>query len=165
MADGAELLRTALHAKHLAAQAEMGEVCGWEMPLHYGDPQAEYERARARAAVMDVSHIGRIRVRGDGAVDLLERLCTADVGRQEDDTAQYTLLLNEAGGILADAMAVRLERFWVLTVAPARRQAVLEHAQALAGACGAKVDDQTFKPSMLATVGPGAGSSVWMACP
>ena len=158
MSEGTELLRTALHARHVAAGAEMGPVCGWEMPRHYGDPQAEYERARARAAVMDVSHVGRIRVRGDGAVDLLERLCTADVGRQEDDRAQYTLLLNQAGGILADAMVVRLESFWVLTVAPARRQAVLAHAQALAGDFGAKVDDQTFKTSMLATVGPAAGA-------
>ncbi len=156
MSDQTRLLRTPLYALHQAAGAVMGDDDGWEMPLHYGDPEAEYDAARRRAAVTDISHIGRIRIRGDGGLDLLERICTIDVARQEDDTAQYTLLLNADGGILADGVLIRLERFWVLTVGPSRRAAVLEHAAEFAEEYGAKVDDQTRKTSMIATVGPAA---------
>jgi len=152
----AQPLRTCLHDRHLAAGAEMGAEDGWDVPVSYGDPAAECRALHERAAVMDVSPVGRIRIRGDGATDLLDHLCTADVARQEDDTAAYTLLCNERGGILDHAMVVRLERFWLLTCSPHRRPAVLEHLQAHAETFGAKVDDQTCKTAMLAVVGPGA---------
>lgn len=160
MPEGEEPLRTPLHALHVKAGARMFNEAGWDMPHSYGDVQAECRRVRARAGVFDVSHIARIRIRGGGAVDLLERLCTADVGRQEDNTARYSLLLNEGGGIVADALVVRLENFWVLTTSPPCRQSVLARATALAGEVGAKVDDQTAKTAMVATVGPGAAAAL-----
>ena len=156
MPEGQELLRTPLHALHRKAGATMCNQAGWDMPHSYGDVQAECHRVRARAGVFDLSHLARIRVRGDGAVDLLERLCTADVARQEDNTARYSLVLDEGGGIAADAVVVRLEDFWVLTASPPCRQTVLARAGALAAELGAKVDDQTAKTAMIAAAGPKA---------
>lgn len=153
---GEQPLRMALHERHAAAGAVMAIEDGWEVPLHYGDPEAEYDRALRQAGVLDVSDVGRIRIRGDGALEMLEHLCTADVARQEDDTATYTLLCNEAGRILDHGLIVRLEGYWMLTCSPSRRTAVLEHLQAHAEQFGARVDDQTLKTSMLAVVGPGA---------
>jgi aminomethyltransferase len=150
------LNRTALHDRHLAAGAEMHVEDGWEMPRSYGDADEEHGRVRSRAGVFDVSHIGRLRVRGEGALEMLEHLCTADVARQEDDTAIYTLLCNEGGGIIDHALVVRLEGYWMLTCSPHRRAAVLGHLQAHAGGFGAAVDDQTLKTSMLSVVGPEA---------
>jgi len=159
MSDGQDPpLRTTLHERHVAAGAEMRADDGWLVPDHYGDAEAETGRVRSRAGVFDLSHVGRIRVRGDGALDLLDRLCTADVAHQEDDTAAYTLLCDEAGGIVDHALLVRLDRYWILTCSPHRRPAVLEHLQAHADEFGAKVDDQTLKTSMLALVGPGAAA-------
>jgi len=152
------LLRTCLHDKHLAAGAEMSVCDGWEMPRSYGDPAGEYRALHERAAVTDLSCVGRIRIRGDGALDLLEHLCTADVTRQEDDTAVYTLLCNEGGGIVDHGFVLRLDGYWLLTCSPGRREAVLGHLLARAEAFGAKVDDQTLKTSMLAVVGPAAGA-------
>ena len=149
-------LRTALHSRHLAAGAEMLAEDGWLVPLSYGDAAEECRRVHARAGIFDVSSVGRIRIRGDGALDLLEHLCTADVARQEDDTALYTLLCSEEGGILDGALIVRLEGYWLLTCSPGNRQKVLDHLQAHAEQFGARIDDQTTKTSMLALVGPQA---------
>lgn len=156
MPDQPTTFRTPMHAAHLAAGAEMGDVAGWEMPLRYRTPAEECRDLHQRAGVIDLGHHGRIRVRGDGAVDLLERLCTADVARQEDDTAQVSLVLNEDGGIIADVLVVRLETFWVLVCSPPCRQRLMEHAAALAEPFNAKVDDQTLKTGMVGVVGPAA---------
>jgi len=148
--------RLALHDAHLAAGAEMTERGGWLMPIHYGDAEAEAAAIAACAGVFDSSHLGRIRVAGDGALDLLERACTADAAAQEDDTALLTAICDEAGTIIDVCFVVRLAKFWVLTTNAAVRPAVLEHLQAIAADVGAKVDDQTFKTSMITVAGPGA---------
>ncbi len=151
-----ELLTTALHDKHVALEAKMGDEAGWEMPLSYGGALEEAAEVRRRAGIFDVSHSGRIRIRGDGALELLERACTADVARQEDNTTRPTLLCNEQGGILDLCRLIRLENFWVLVTSPLCRQKILQHLQALAEECNAKVDDQTFKTTMLNVCGPEA---------
>jgi aminomethyltransferase len=113
---------------------------------------------RERAGVADVSHCGRIRIRGDGALDLLERACTADAPRQEDDTTMPTLLLDGEGQVLEASRLIRLPGFWVLVTSPAGRERVMAHLGGLAAEVGAKVDDQTLKTSMLAVSGPEAAA-------
>ncbi len=154
--DESQLFRTALHAAHLADGAVMAEQAGWLVPVHYGDADAEAAALTARAGVFDSSRLGRIRVAGDGALDLLERACTADAATQEDDTALLTAICDEAGTIIDVCFVVRLEGFWVITTNAAARPAVLEHLQTIAADVGAKVDDQTFKTSMITVAGPAA---------
>ena len=113
--------RLALHDAHVAAGAEMAERDGWLAPIHYGDAEAEAGALTARAGVFDSSHLGRIRVAGDGALDLLERACTADAATQEDDTALLTAICDEAGVIIDVCFVVRLAKFWVLTTNAAAR--------------------------------------------
>jgi len=151
-----EPLRTALHDRHVAMEAAMGDEAGWRVPLSYRGALVEAAAVRVRAGVFDLSHFGRIRIRGDGALDLLERVCTGDVAHQEDDTTLETLLCNERGGILDSCRLIRLASFWVLVSSPPARRKVLAHLLGLAEQFGAKVDDQTLKTSMLAASGPAA---------
>jgi len=150
------LMKSALHGKHVAMEAKLGDEAGWEMPLSYGDVLGEVAAVRSRAGVFDVSHVGRIRIRGNESLDLLERICTHDVAHQEDDTAAATLLCNERGGILADGLLVRTESFWILTCSPCCREKVLEHLAEQAADFDVKFDDQTTKTGMLAVEGPAA---------
>ena len=155
-----KLLRLPLHEAHAALGAEFGTQAGWQVPLSYGDAPGEAAAAAERAGVFDLSHLGRIRIRGDGATDLLERLCTSDVARQEDDTSAYTLLLNERGGILADGLLVRAASFWLLTCGACNRAKVLEHLGEHAGRFDVKLDDQTQRTVMLAAAGPAAPAAL-----
>jgi aminomethyltransferase len=152
--------RTPLYDKHLAAGAEMVVRDGWEMPLRYGEVAAECRRVHERAGVFDISHVGRIRIRGDGALDMLEHVCTHDVARQEDDWAACTLLLNQRGGIVDHGMLVRLEDYWLLTCSPSRRAPVLAHLKEQAERFGARVDDQTGGTTMVCLAGPAAAGAL-----
>ncbi|MDP7288007.1 MAG: glycine cleavage T C-terminal barrel domain-containing protein, partial [Phycisphaerae bacterium] len=145
-----------LDAAHLAFDATMGKEGGWDVPLSYSGALDEAAETRRLACVFDISHVGRIRVRGRDALNLVEKLCTTDVVHQEDDTAVYTLLLNEKGGVLADAIIARLEGFWLITTDPCNRTKVLEHATSAAADMSVKVDDQTEKGAMVAISGPRA---------
>lgn len=153
-----EIQKTPLHDKHVAAEAVMGEEGGWATPMSYSGALDEASVAHHGAVLFDVSHLGRIRVRGDGALALLERVCTADVARQEDDTALHTLLCNERGGVIDECVLIRLSNFWVLNCNAMNREKVLDHlafhiSQKI---LDARVDDQTFKVGQLAAVGPKA---------
>ena len=148
-----ELNQTALHGKHVAADANMGPDGGWEMPLSFRAAGEEVRAVASRAGVFDVSNIGRIRIRGDEALDLVERICTADVVRQEDDTARFTLLCNAAGGIIDQCLALRIDDWWLLTTSPVNRIKVLEHLRAQGDGLAVKIDDQTAKTSMICVAG------------
>ncbi len=130
----------------------MGDVGGWEMPLHYGDAEAEWRRARDRSAVIDVSCVGRFRIRGDGALRLVERAVSAEAGRQEDDTAVAV----RVGGV--SGVLVRLEDSWMLLCGPGERAEVGAALAARGEELGAKVEDQTAKTTMLQVMGPAAGA-------
>ena len=156
MSQDTELQKLPLDAAHLALGATMGQEGGWDVPLSYEGALAEAAETRRLACVFDISHVGRIRIRGRDATRLVEKLCTSDVVHQEDDTAVCSLLLNETGGVLADAMVVRLEGFWLITTDPCNRVKVLEHAARVGADMSVKVDDQTDKGAMVAVTGPGA---------
>jgi aminomethyltransferase len=63
--------------------------------------------------------MGELEIEGPRATELLQSLLSNDLGRIGDGEAQYTLLTNEAGGIIDDVIAYRLDPFRYLVVANA----------------------------------------------
>jgi aminomethyltransferase len=85
---------------------------GWDMPLSYPTGTlAEHRTCRTSAVVFDVSHLGTVRVEGSGALDLLQRALTNDLGKIRPGRAQYTHLLDEHDGSVLDDIIV----WWVAT--------------------------------------------------
>ncbi len=149
---------TPFHDRHVAMDAKLGELAGWQVPLSFRSALDEAVEVRQRAGLFDVTPVGRIRIRGDGAVDLLSYLCTHDVETQEDDTAEPTLLCDETGGIMDMCMLARLESFWLLTTSPCNRDKILAHLLAHAERFDVKVDDQTEMTCQVAVAGPSAAA-------
>lgn len=87
----------------------MVEFAGWEMPVQYQGVIEEHRAVRSRAGIFDVSHMGEIEVRGDGALEFCQRMTANDVSRIKLFQAQYNLLLNERGGVIDDVIFYRLE--------------------------------------------------------
>ncbi|MDW3213039.1 MAG: glycine cleavage system aminomethyltransferase GcvT [Ilumatobacteraceae bacterium] len=98
--------RSPLDAVHRALGAKMVPFGGWEMPLEYVGTIDEHLACRSSAVMFDVSHLGTVRVTGDGALDRLQAAFTNDLGKIEPGRAQYTHLLDETDASVLDDIIV-----------------------------------------------------------
>jgi aminomethyltransferase len=98
-----------LAAKHQGRNAKMADFGGWLMPIEYPDAGviAEYSAVRQRVGIFDVSHLGKISLKGEGALNFLNQMVTNDLNRITTSQAQYTLLCNEDGGVVDDLIVYR----------------------------------------------------------
>jgi len=98
-----------LNQKHLDLGAKMADFGGWMMPIEYpgAGVLAEHAAVRERVGIFDVSHLGKASVKGEGALDFLNRCLTNDLTKIEDGSAQYTLLCTPQGGVVDDLIAYR----------------------------------------------------------
>ena len=99
--------RTPLFEVHKSLNAKFTEFGGWEMPVQYSSIVKEHLAVRESVGLFDLSHMGEIDIKGNGAKELVEKLCTNDVSRLVDGQALYTLLCNENGGIVDDVLVYR----------------------------------------------------------
>ena len=107
--NSSELKFSPLDAKHRALGAKMADFGGWEMPIEYpgGGVLAEHDAVRNRVGIFDVSHLGKISVKGAGAKDFINSVLTNDLEKISNGQAQYNLLCNEHGGVVDDIIAYR----------------------------------------------------------
>jgi aminomethyltransferase len=107
---------TPLRDRHVELGARFTDFGGWDMPLQYEGVLAEHAAVRSHAGVFDVTHLGRFVVIGDGATALLRTLLCNDIARVDPGRAQYTMALNDGGGVEDDIIVWRLaeEHYWVL---------------------------------------------------
>ena len=155
------LSRTALYDTHAALGGRMVSFAGWEMPLQYQGILAEARAVRATAGLFDVSHMGRIWLRGAQAADLLNWVTTADVPSVAQNRARYTLVCNEDGGIIDDCIFYRLgDQEYLLIANAANRDAVLRwlHRWRTDRFPSVELDDRTLQVGMIAFQGPKASA-------
>ncbi|MBW2710029.1 MAG: glycine cleavage system protein T [Deltaproteobacteria bacterium] len=155
----ADPLRTPFYEQHLALEAKMVEFGGWEMPLMYPDGIIrEHLNTRRGAGLFDVSHMGRFRVRGKGALAFLQHVLTNNAASLDIQNvgAQYTLIPTETGGAVDDAYLYRFqEDEFLLVVNAANRDKDWQHFQILmADFPELKLLDRTGEMAMLSLQGP-----------
>lgn len=95
-----------LDAVHRALGAKMTPFGGWEMPLEYTGTIDEHMACRNTGVIFDVSHLGTVRVTGDGALERLQAAFTNDLGKIEPGRAQYTHLLDADDASVLDDIIV-----------------------------------------------------------
>ena len=159
---------TPLHGFHQRRGAKLVDFGGYLLPLQYeGGIIAEHKACREGAALFDVSHMGRSRLRGPGAAGLLVRFLPLAAGAMEEGAMRYALLLGESGGITDDLIATRTGAQEFLLVFNASRKAVdrevLSAVMAAAagegeGEVGHEVLDESH--ALLAVQGPAAEEAV-----
>jgi aminomethyltransferase len=103
------LLKTPLAANHEALGAKMVEFGGWLMPVQYTGILQEHQAVRTAAGVFDISHMGEFIISGAGAEAWLNTVLTNDIRAISPGHGQYTLMLNENGGVVDDLYVYRLE--------------------------------------------------------
>ena len=152
----AEPRRTPLYDRHVAAGAQMVEFGGWSMPLQYTSMRDEHQTVRQRAGLFDVSHMGEVHLTGPGALAALERLVTNRVEDMEFGQARYTLMCNDAGGIIDDALVYRPQPdVFTVVINAGPREKDVAHMRAVIGD-DCEMQDITDQLALIAVQGPDA---------
>jgi aminomethyltransferase len=151
-----ELLKTPLAEKHEGAGARMLPFSGWLMPIQYTGIVAEHTHTRTAASLFDLSHMGRLHIGGRDAERLIQQATTNDASRLDTGAAQYSLVCNDAGGVIEDLIVYRLADEWLLIVNASNRNRVVAHLDTLREGLGieAMIDDRTTKVALIGVQGP-----------
>ena len=110
------LRHSPLEDEHRELGAKLGAFGGWLMPIEYEGVLAEHAAVRQGVGLFDVSHLGKVDVRGPEALGALQSLLSNDLGKVEQGRAQYNLVLNEGGGVDEDLIVYRpnAERWFIV---------------------------------------------------
>lgn len=149
------LLKTPLHALHIELGAKMVPFGGYDMPVQYASGiLAEHKHTRSAAGLFDVSHMGQVLLKGDGADAALESLVPVDIVDLPVFKQRYALFTNEQGGILDDLMVTRREQdLFVVVNAACKAQDIAHMQQHIGQRCTVQpLPDQ----ALLALQGPQA---------
>jgi len=153
-----------LAALHAELGARIVPFAGWLLPVQYpAGIMAEHRHCREQAALFDVSHMGQFSLSGAAAGAALERLVVGDITGLRPARQRYTLLTDEAGGILDDLMVARLDDRLHLVVNASRSDADFLHFETHlpAGVLVERHDDR----ALLALQGPRAAAVLGRLAP
>ncbi|MFT3678177.1 MAG: glycine cleavage system aminomethyltransferase GcvT [Chitinophagaceae bacterium] len=95
--------------KHIALGAKMVDFAGYNMPISYTSINDEHAAVRKNAGVFDVSHMGEFILKGDQALDLIQRVTSNDASKLTAGQAQYSCLPNKEAGIVDDLLVYCIE--------------------------------------------------------
>src|SRR5205814_2114722 len=109
-AAGGPTRRSPVHDRHVALGAKLADFGGFQMPIEYpgGGVIREHTAVREAVGVFDVSHLGKVLVRGPGAAAFVDGAFTNDLGKIKPGHAQYTLCCDDATGGVVDDLIVYL---------------------------------------------------------
>ena len=145
---------TPLHDRHVAAGAKMADFGGWDMPIEYTGVVAEHGAVRGQAGLFDVSHMGKVRVHGAGALDFLNGVLANDLQRIGDGRAQYSMLCNQDGGVIDDLIVYRWSADELFIIPNAANARVVVGVLRAAAPAQVAVDDHHDDHGILAVQGP-----------
>lgn len=156
--------RSPLHERHVALGAKLADFGGWQMPIEYasagGGVVKEHLAVRTAVGVFDVSHLGKARVRGNGAGAFLNGCLTNDLDRIAEGQAQYTMCCDESGGVVDDLIAYLIAPDDVLLVPNAANNAEVVRRLKAAAPSGIEVTDTHREHAIIAVQGPQSAALV-----
>ena len=102
-----EIKSSPLESAHVALGAKLVSFAGWNMPVQYSSIIDEHTAVRTACGIFDISHMGQFIVSGPSAATWLNGLLTNDIAKLGIGQGQYTLMLNDQGGVIDDLIAYR----------------------------------------------------------
>jgi aminomethyltransferase len=141
---------------HKKLGARLVPFAGWEMPVQYEGVSAEHNAVRNAVGIFDVSHMGELMLRGNGAAAVVDSLITNDLSRFAPGSALYTCACNEQGTILDDLIVYKLATDEILVVCNASNLAKMSahFASHAKGRCD--FEDRSAETALISVQGPKA---------
>jgi len=145
--------------KHIALGAKMAAFAGYNMPISYTGINDEHLAVRNNAGVFDVSHMGEFILKGENALDLIQRVTSNDASKLTAGKAQYSCLPNEQGGIVDDLLVYCIEenKVYMLVVNASNIEKDWNWISKF-NTKGVEMHDISDKTCLLAIQGPNAAS-------
>ncbi|WP_029287371.1 glycine cleavage system aminomethyltransferase GcvT [Pedobacter sp. R20-19] len=151
---------TALTEKHIALGAKMVPFAGYNMPVTYEGINAEHATVRNGVGVFDVSHMGEFILKGENALDLIQRVTSNDASKLYDGKVQYSCLPNRDGGIVDDLLVYRIdEKTYMLVVNASNIEKDWNWIQQF-NTNGVEMHNISDQTSLLAIQGPKAADAL-----
>jgi aminomethyltransferase len=145
----------ALHTEHLALGAKMGPFGGWDMPIEYtAGTIAEHTAVRTAVGIFDVSHMGKVRILGEGAYAFANSIFANDLDRIQPGQAQYSMLCNESGGIIDDLIVYLVSDTEVRFIPNAGNASTVVAELEKVLPAGLTLENNHLKQGILAVQGP-----------
>ena len=153
-----ELKQIALAATHVQLGAKMVPFAGYLMPVSYEGINIEHETVRNGVGVFDVSHMGEFILKGEHALELIQRLTSNDVAKLVDGKVQYSCIPNETGGIVDDLLVYRIDEKTYMLVVNASNIDKDWNWFTARNTNGVEMHNISDKTSLLAVQGPKAAA-------
>lgn len=153
--------QTPLHDATSGAGAVFGERDGWQVPLHFGNPEAEYRAAREGAALFDLSPTGKVEVAGADSQAFLHRICTNDLRELPVGAGVEAFFANATARALFYVHVYHVllhdgRDGWWIDVAPGRAEALIKHLDRYAISDAVEFADRTADFAVIRLAGPKA---------
>lgn len=148
---------TAFTKIHESLGAKMAEFAGYNMPISYSGINDEHHAVRNSVGVFDVSHMGEFILKGENALELIQRITSNDASKLSDGKAQYSCFPNEEGGIVDDLLVYCIEenKVYMLVVNASNMKKdwdwIVKH-----NSNGVEMHDISDRTSLIAVQGPNA---------
>ncbi|MEE9199779.1 MAG: aminomethyltransferase family protein [Dehalococcoidia bacterium] len=150
--------RSPLYETHRSAGAAFGQFFDWEMPSSFSSAEEEYRAAKERAALADRSYIGRLRMTGEDALDLLDRLSTNQVTLLPSGSGLSTVLTTNKGRVVDLVTVYSRGDYLILLTGPQNREKVISWIDRYSFGEEASLEDVTSSLVMLTLYGPRASA-------
>jgi len=151
---------TALTNRHVQLGAKMVPFAGYNMPVQYAGINVEHETVRKGVGVFDVSHMGEFILKGEKALDLIQRVTSNDASKLYDGKVQYSCLPNEDGGIVDDLLVYRIDEKTYMLVVNASNIEKDWNWISKFNTEGVEMKDISERTSLLAVQGPKAADAL-----
>ncbi|HJU73333.1 MAG TPA: glycine cleavage system aminomethyltransferase GcvT [Gemmatimonadaceae bacterium] len=153
----AALKRTEFFEIHKTLGAKIVPFAGYEMPVQYPTGiTVEHKAVRTGCGLFDVSHMGEFIIRGEQAVDFVNRVTCNDVAALADGQAQYSGILTEQGTFVDDCLVYRYADHLMMVVNASNREKDYAHIEAQRTGFDAQLEDISDTVALLALQGPKA---------
>jgi aminomethyltransferase len=148
--------KTPFYDKIVAAGGRMVSFAAYQMPVQFQGLMAEHQKVREQVGVFDVSHMGRVEVKGAQALEFLQYLVTNDVASLDMHQALYTVMCYPDGGIVDDLLIYRLPDHYLVVINAANNEKDQAWMREQASGYDVEIADRTDALAQLAVQGPKA---------
>jgi folate-binding protein YgfZ len=115
-----------------------------------------YDALRTRAAWIDLSARGKIKLTGEDRARLLHAMTTNHIQQLTPGTGCYAFFLNDKGRVIADANVLCRPDYFLLDVEPETREPLYQHLDRFIIADDVTLEDATDATATIAVEGPQA---------